>query len=232
MKITREEYKALGGDSPDYVDDVCGSNNRMETDLTSRRTSVIIYIEGGMLEFDKKESYALAGPFITGKGTENERHWAAYYISDHSRLGTLKSVKEENLAQKRYYKYSAYTYGWRVVEEVLGKDWFLCYVGEDPTKLCSRSTLTYQELLKVRNALGIQKCTELYEERLKSIEEDRWSDVTPHIELPIKLYLAGNDDSSFTRLFATVEDAVRFVNDVSKNLATSSFLHEEMIFTN
>jgi hypothetical protein len=74
---------------------------------------------------------------------------------------------------------------------------------------------------------------ELYDTRLEDLDipVNRWVNTTPHIELPIKLFVAGNDDTSFTKLFATREEAYNFLESMIKEPCKMD-LNTEMLFTN
>jgi hypothetical protein len=234
MKITLEEYKNLVKADAPYESSLCGEDRRFEKDLTSKKTNVIFLVAAGLIEFDKEVSYELAGPFITNKDTSDEKHWATYRITDHTQEDNIRSAEQIDAHQRTWFKYSWYTYRYTnettVVEHVLGKDWDICYVGENK---CSRGQLTHQEYLKIEAFLGREKAKLLYEQALEEMNRPscRWANATAHIELPIKLYVCGNDDSSYTKLFATREDALNFVENMSKEPCKMD-LNEEMLFTN
>lgn len=234
MKITLEKYINLGGSCIDYVSSTCVPQQHFKeefaTDENKKKTFIIFFLEAGFIEFDKEVSCELAGPYITEKGTANEKHWAMFRLTDHTKEHKLPSADQIDAHQRTYIKYSAYTYGYGNCTKVFGKGWDISYVGDSR---CSRGAITHQEYLQLESFLGAEKTKELYDIGLEDLDipVDRWVNTTPHIELPIKLFVAGNDDTSFTKLFATREEAYNFLESMIKEPCKMD-LNTEMLFTN
>jgi hypothetical protein len=50
--------------------------------------------------------------------------------------------------------------------------------------------------------------------------------------MPIKLYIAGNDDSSYTKLFETIEEGEEYLKKLASKPVTSEQIQSDMYFTN
>lgn len=224
MIISHDEYvKICQDNNPEYSKYVL--HERETEDRNTPETFITIVLSHGMLEFNVKHDYCLAGPFKTKDG----RSWAMYRLTDHTREHKLPSREQIEANQRTYEKYNAYTYGWNKVTNILGKDWHLVTLRGGP---CGRASLTHQEYLRVEKELGKEEMDRLYQDALISSNDEKWYTTTPHIEMPVKLYIAGNDDSSYTRLFETVEEGEKYLKELADVPTTSEQITSDMYFTN
>lgn len=222
MIISHEEYvKICDDDNPEYSKYVL--SKRETEDRNTTETFIRIVLSHGMLEFDTEEDYCLAGPFKTKDG----KSWAMYRLTDHTREKELLSKEQIEIQQKTYKKYSAYTY--RNIEKILGENWWsVTYDGN----ICRRSNLTYREYLLIEKELGKDEMNRLYQTAINLPNEEKWHTTTPHIEMPIKLYIAGNDDSSYIKLFETTEEGEEYLKKLASKPVTSEQIQSDMYFTN
>lgn len=172
-----------------------------------------------MLKWNDNDAACWAGPF--------EGNYVFCSITDYNhKYPRLKSIAEIKEHQKTYEKYSSYNWPHDYVESILGKDWNICYIGE---KKLSRSDLTNLEL-----DLLISKANEenliFYKRKINSDKED-WSLETVSKEFPVSLYMCGNDDCSYTKLFRSFKEAENYLRELSI-LNNFDIIYKDFVFTN
>ena len=182
----------------------------------------ITLLEEGGIETDGD---ILGGSF---KDKNNNTYWGYYSLEDYRFYRELKSIAELIAEQKTYLIYSRYTYH-QLVNEVFGKEYF-SHTYKDGT-FTTRTKLTREELNELRkhNDFLFRYNQERALEELITIP---WYKETCTIEYPYKLYICGNDDTSYSRLFCTKEDMYKFFNNIKNNKLTCKFFNEQMVSTN
>lgn len=177
--------------------------------------------EGGI----ETDGDILGGSF---KDRNNNTYWGYYSLEDYRFYKELKSIAELIAEQKTYLIYSRYTY-YQLVKEVFGKEYF-SYKYKDGT-LTTRTKLTNEELNKLKNHNDF-----LFrynqEKALEELFTIPWYKETCTIEYPYKLYICGNDDTSYSKFFSTKKDMYKFFNSIKNNKLTCKFFNKQMVSTN
>lgn len=188
-----------------------------------------------MIEVSKSDSYMWAGPFTSPDG----KYWFVCKIQDDSQLLDLNTVAIVNAKQRQYKLYSKYSYPHGLVEKLFGKNWEI-YDYEDKnyeiTK-CSRSALTHEEMLIMHEYLRtdpVYKHTFDLDAIINyeiSFKND-WSKKTTTKEFPVRVYMAGNDDCSYTILHEVWTTALIWVETLSNMQNKEDYIRKNCVFTN
>lgn len=182
---------------------------------------IILLKEGGI----ETDGDILGGSF---KDKNNNTYWGYYSLEDYRFYKELKSIAELIVEQKTYLIYSRYTY-YQLVKEVFREEYF-SYTYKDGTPV-TRTKLTNEELNKLKNHNDF-----LFrynqEKALEELFTIPWYKETCTIEYPYKLYICGNDDTSYSKFFSTKKDMYKFFNSIKNNKLTYKFFKKQMIFTN
>lgn len=182
---------------------------------------IILLKEGGI----ETDGDILGGSF---KDKNNNTYWGYYSLEDYRFYNELKSIAELIAEQKTYLTYSRYTYH-QLVKEIFEEEHF-SYARKDGA-FVTRTKLTNEELRKLRkhNDFLFRYNQERALEELITIP---WYKETCTIEYPYKLYICGNDDTSYSKLFCTKEDMYKFFNSIKNNKLTCKFFNKQMVSTN
>lgn len=93
-------------------------------------------------------------------------------------------------------------------------------------------------LFKYKSPL-LPNANDLRESRLNTNKKYRWKDdipyetYEPHKEKPFRVYLMGNDDASYSKVFGTETHALRSINSLCNNPTNENLLKiEKFVFTN
>lgn len=161
---------------------------------------------------------------------EVETQWVYVRVTDFSHELELKSIREHIERELTYYRYSTHTWwGTR------GFDTFRNLEAEFTRQLengqeCRRSTLTHQELQQV---LEVPILREVWEEAQdRAMKNLSWYKESPSRETPVKVYAAGSDDSSYTKVYETVEHAMVDIERFKVDGMPEQPDQEGWIFTN
>lgn len=147
-------------------------------------------------------------------------------------IGKLKTIDELETDTMMYCMYSKNTYPYDLINSIFDKNDFDVEINGC---ICDRSNLTEEEYILIKinmdNGEMINYILDSYESLYPTSVE-----ATPSKEFPVKVFFRGHDDSSYTKVFDTVEAAEAFISRV-KEIAIcpaiiNKILKEEMIFTN
>jgi hypothetical protein len=158
-----------------------------------------ILAEGYFLWPKGEDPSRLAGPY---RNFEDDTDWAFFRITDESCSPhrAIRSILEIHEHNKEYARTSRFSYPRSVLrrlEEGRGEKYWDCYVS---TEICSRSELTEDEI-EVLNGLMTPLEKMHYERSIAShiCQRGELNPLEhPSKENPIKAYIRGNDDSSWT----------------------------------
>lgn len=205
------------------IQDLC-NNCKISPNFISSNSNddgITLLKEGGI----ETDGDILGGSF---KDKNNNTYWGYYSLEDYRFYKELKSIAELIAEQKTYLIYSRYTYH-QLVNEVFEKEYF-SYTYKDGT-FTTRTKLTREELNKLRkhNDFLFRYNQERALEELITIP---WYREICTIEYPYKLYICGNDDTSYSRLFCTKKDMYKFFNSIKNNKLTCKFFNKQMVSTN
>lgn len=146
-------------------------------------------------------------------------------ISDHS-LTPLRTLKETEAGNEAYAKYTLYNVP-NSFRQLIPDT---CHVGD---ALCSRGRITHQEyqsLWAEMEELDRELWQTAQEELLLRMQEDVKG--YPTVELPVRILLAGTDDTTYSLCVATRKEAFEILEGL-KNCPTWALLKDYgFIFTN
>lgn len=159
--------------------------------------------------------------------SEGGTRWVYVKVTDFSHDLYLKSTREHIERELSYNRYSRYIWSGRKAFEELGIDFSLSAADGEPSY---RSSVTHQELMKI---LEIPELKEVWDDaQEKAIKSLSWHKEAPSKETPVKVYVAGSDDSSYTKLYETLDQAMA---DIERFKVEGMLEHPEQenwIFTN
>jgi len=184
--------------------------------------SLIKQVKCGMLKWSDIDAYRWYGAF--------EGNFVFFRLTDHTNdpnLPTLQEIEEKKL---NYKKFSRFSWPYDYPKKILGENWDLVEVNG---KTCSRSTLTQKELDELV-ALSTYDQLKYYLD--KTQEKFDWEKSSPSKEFPVKLYLCGNDDDSWTKLFTNLRTAEFYLNELSGinefNIVIFDIISRDFVYTN
>lgn len=161
------------------------------------------------------------------EASEGETRWVYVKVTDFSYDLNLKSTREHIERELTYSRYTLYTWPGRKAFDDLGMDFTRMTSDGKPT---FRSTVTHQELKKI---LEIPELREIWEQAQNdAIKNLSWFKETPSRETPIKIYAAGSDDASYTKLYDTLTHAMQDVERFKVEGMPEQPDQEGWIFTN
>lgn len=215
---------------------------------TLKKKNVLFF---GAVEYEKDDADFLAGPF-----EHNNKYYGLVYVTTETKLQPIAEILKQmhhECMNNNSETWMPYSVRRRI------KDYFkscICYRDNRTNMLYSSLDLEYgkneikPEILDRLVSLGetglffktegakkeilswfTQSELNEWHANLKDFADKVCFEVertTPCIEKPYKIYLYGTDDTSFTTTVATEKDWKNFV----KNMNTSTFVHENMLFTN
>lgn len=210
MILTPDEYYAKYKD--DYVLNLSYPWGR----------SLIKQVKCGMLKWSDVDAYRWYGAF--------EGNFCFFRLTDHTNVPDLPTLEEIEKKMLDYKKFSRFSWPYDFPDKILGKDWNIVTLHG---QVCSRSTLTQEEL----NQLVHNANSEQFKYWLdKTQEKFDWDKTTPSKEFPIKLYLCGNDDDSWTKLFTNLRTAEFYLNQLSGinefDAPTFDIISRDFVYTN
>ena len=132
-----------------------------------------------------------------------DTEWVYVKTVDYSEKLYLKSTREIIEEELTYKRYSIFTWGDKKAIEDLGIS-RTCKTASGG--LCSRCSVTHQELMRILEVPELAKVWEKKQEEARASLS--WHKYTPSKETPVKVYAAGGDDSSYTKLYETAEQAM------------------------
>jgi hypothetical protein len=138
-------------------------------------------------------------PYSGPKYIEENISWIYCEVTDWSdSYPYLKSKEEVELQQLNYEKYCGYNWSEAELKEI----------GVE-TRLGRLTHIQLTELLK--KPKNLKKFNKRMEEVKQSIisGSNGWYMSSPHIEKPVRIYVAGCDDSSYTEVVESVEEAMK-----------------------
>lgn len=181
----------------------------------------------GMLKWEDETACCWGGPY---KG-----NYVFGKIEDYSlTCGELKSLAEIAEYWRTYFKYSTYCFQHGSLQKYFPYmdrqfSTFL-QISSDGTH-CGRSSLTHQELeLFLSRAPKEEK--DYREEKIKEELEGTITQYTLSIELPVRFYLCGNDDTSYSGYFPTREAAIKDWDYIIEAQPDIGWIQERYEFTN
>jgi len=185
-------------------------------------------VVSGMIDWiDKKDAEFWGGAW--------EGQYAGCRITDYSLCLDIPTLEMVNQQQIKFSKYNSFNiplyafermFKWRpdcnrhtfIVKTIDGKE-------------CSRSELTHIELETfLRNATPEEiayRETEIQREN----KEMEWGKEMPTKEFPVKIYLFGNDDCSYTKTCKSDKEALKILQIIVDN-PNSKYIHDNFIFSN
>jgi len=162
-------------------------------------------------------------PCLWGGAWSDE--YALVRITDYSNHIDLKSYDERVAGLMKYSKYSYYKLPHRLTKEG--------YISNEVMyhdSVCSRSSVNHQEWLYLQTLMTEEeqltykrKVTDDFERGVKEIT------MFPHVERPYQIYMAGNDDCSYSLAVDTKERAFEIITSLEKN-PTWDDLHNKFNF--
>jgi hypothetical protein len=156
---------------------------------------------------------------------ESKTYWVYCRVSDHSHDLDLKSAAELRAGQLAQSTYSPYHW----TEEQRKKARVDLKIKNIDGEVYSRPRLTAEELRRLcKTPEDADKHRELV--RYDFIKSIPWIQEVPHIEMPIKIYVAGCDDSSYTEILQTLGEALKKIEKFKKNPPASPW--DNAVFTN
>lgn len=163
---------------------------------------------------------------------DSDTYWVYCKVVDYSSHINLKSKDEIDSQQMRCEKYCKYAWN----EEELNEVGFDYIIETSEGVKCSRSNLTHVQLMKLiedpkRYKKWKKKIDEL-KERLDSNHKSAWSRAIPHVEKPVKIFVEGSDDSSYTEVLSTLEEAMNKIDKWKLNPPSNVNNWPEAVFTN
>jgi|GEM_PF-6483811 len=185
------------------------------------------FIKVGMLKWEDGSANCWGGPY---KG-----NYVFCKVEDHTfTVGNLKSLAEIAEHWKSYITYSTHNTinGGRALQKYFPeiKDWYFIQKTTDG-KECSRTSFTHQELQHyLTNATKEELAYR--EDRIKEKMEGLITNYALSIELPVKFYLCGNDDCSYTGYFPTKDAALKTLEFFIEEQPDISWIQEKFEFTN
>jgi hypothetical protein len=163
------------------------------------------------------------------ESTKSDSRWVYVKVTDFSYDLDLKSIREHIEREISYYKYSRYNWsrkGRKAFDE-LGID-FTAFTS-DGEESC-RSSVTHQELQRI---LEVPELREVWEEAQETaLKTLSWYKETPSKETPVKIYAAGSDDASYTKLYDTLDQAMQDVERFKVEGMPEHPESEDWVFTN
>ena len=227
--LTIEEYcKKFYRDPKDkhmieYVESLAYRKNRPEVPFPPEIYKV------GMLEWNNKDADCWGGPF--------EENYIFCRITDHRfEYPAPKSVREINLEQEIYEEYSGYNvplparlrifpYATKPHGYFIQKTW--------EGKECSRSMFTHAEYTLMMSELTVEEKAEREQNiNYKLKAKYRWALEQPSKEFPIKIYLCGNDDCSYTRVVLNRQEAQKEFKALLSYGNNMNWIRKYYVFTN
>jgi len=182
-----------------------------------------LLVKTGMIKWSD-DSHNWSGPF--------EGDFVFFKITDfnfqYPALSSVNGIKE---SEKTQAEYSSYSWPYLFCEKVLGENWHKCNIGGT---VCKRSTLTVCELKKIIKYAteNDNNAIEFYFKKLDTVLKNLTLHLTiPSKEFPVSLYMCGTDDTSYSKLFESAEEALAFISGIEKE-NNFDFVHKHMIFTN
>lgn len=220
MIISIKEYIARNKECAEYEKDLIRTHK-----LPGSCFHPTVLLEG-MLKWNDKTADNWGGPY-----PDNFVYCCAKdYSYTHDYLKTIEQLK---LQHEVYEKYSTFN----LVRESLKTyfpdivNYYFILVADDENKTqCSRTTMTHLELSHYLNSATKEELA-FREEKIKKGMKEKWENQECSVENPISLYLGGNDDCSYSRYYATKEEALNDVKVIENNMSWG-YIHKNFIFTN
>ncbi len=197
---------------------------------TKDKSHTPILIVEGMLKWGA-DAHNWAGPF--------KNSTCYVMILDCSKLKNLQTKEQHILDVINYTKYNLYSFPYSVRSRLLeifpehSKDinTDLCHFNTTYKGTpCSRSTLTDKELYRIRENCSVKEINEYEIAIVKHCA--RYKINVPTKETPIILYLAGNDDNSWSLFYTTVSTAINVFNILKRTPNFFTLDRLGAIFTN
>jgi len=188
-------------------------------------------VDSGMIDWKNKEEAACWG------GAWEERY-AACKITDYTLCLDIPTIEMVNCQENKFYNYSLHYIQFQALKRMFGwrKDfidaghygYFLLSTKDG--KECSRSELTHAELETfLRNATPEELAYR--EQKIKKENKHIWWKETPTKEFPVKIYMFGNDDCSYSKMCKNENEAIKIVNEIIKH-PKMEYIHKNFVFTN
>jgi len=175
--------------------------------------------ESGMVRLHRRNKVCWSSSF-DWQGSE----YVFCNITDHSFDLNILTVEQVKLSERVYEQYSKYNIPYSYQEREWTKEHFL--VTSKDGSLASRGRLTHHELVLFN--IG---CTDVemayYKNKLK-LKNDTWANEEATIERPIKVYMCGTDDTSYSAAFVGMEDAKKKIKDYEQ----TGVLDSLFVYTN
>lgn len=156
----------------------------------------------------------------------SETLWVYVRVVDFSNKLYLPSIQQIKEKEITFYKYCRYTWTEQELNS-LGID--LTIKSSDGLK-CARGSVTHQELNKI---LEVPRLKEKWEVEQQQAARNMYYHLTePSKETPVQLYAAGSDDSSYTRLYETLDQAMADIERFKVEGVPERPESEGWVFTN
>lgn len=161
---------------------------------------------------------------------ESKTYWIYCCVVDHSLDMKIKSAAEIHASQMAFAKYSAFHWTDKQLQDAK-IDLTVEYIdkADGKHKKCRRTSLTAEELKrlcdKTEDMVRHSSILRSYGAKIRP-----WILETPHIEKPIKIYVAGCDDSSYTEILPTLKSALQKIEKFKKKPPARPW--DDAVFTN
>lgn len=186
--------------------------------LTAGKKEIII--EGGFLNWENNPEQ-WSGPWMG--------NFVFYVVSDHSK----EDLVSEDAIKSKYIEYvmsSRYSYPSNIINKCFTEDNFICFVNGQK---CSRSELTMDERREIMANMSRQEIMDLSISIKNQIRHFHNVEIKADVckERPFKIFLVGTDDTSYSKTFATKEEALSMLAKLEQ---TSSWdiIFKDFVFTN
>jgi len=138
------------------------------------------------------------------------KEYAFFKIEDYTPTVGLKTKREIRCSQFERERYSMYNLPYSFTQKLNN------IVKTKDGKECSRSTVSHKELLQFFKEATKEEIKNRKQEIRKDLIE-HLEFLIPHKEKPIRFYLAGNDDCSYTAVFSTADKAFHALKEIEFN---------------
>jgi hypothetical protein len=176
------------------------------------QNGVGVLVEAGFIDWtDLPECWA--GPW--------DSKYVFYKIVNHS-LQDLPSREELELSFKKSARTAAWIYPKRLKDN---------YYTDIKDRYVKR--MTYQEYIKLCNDMTAAEAEE-FEKNVEQYISRRYKEINQILtfETPVRIYMCGTDDTSYSLCVQTPEDAISIIDDLSNNSTWENLRNMGFVFTN
>jgi len=149
-------------------------------------------------------------------------------VDDHSYACDLPSIRTKKNQLKDDAKYSIYNFPYHIQKKWLEKNRRI--VSTDG-HVCGRSELTYDELEEIKEKMNTTETSEYANNMWK--QESHYSDKSFLTkENPVRIYMCGTDDYSYTCHTSNMKKANEIISDILNEPSMTTLFKNEFFFSN